>query len=109
MDDERIDLTALDPWRDPARLRDVSQAIVQAHRETPRRPAFHALLASLATRALLTAALATLLAWLLPHWLQPRTSAAPVPSTAVLARWAERGHRPTGLELLQISEVSDGK
>lgn len=37
MDDERMDLTALDPWPSPERARAVSEAIVQAHGRVARR------------------------------------------------------------------------
>ena len=106
MDDERFDFTALDPWRDPARLREASHAIVEAHRATPRRVPFSALLASLAPRALLTAALATLLLCVLPNWLVQPAQPAPTSPTTAVARLMERGRVPTGLELLQIAEVA---
>ena len=109
MDDERIDFTALDPWREPGRLRDASQAIVEAHRATPRRAPFHALLASLAPRALLAAALATALVWLIPTLtMRPEPKTNSVPAVEV-ARWVERGRVPDGYALLKLAEVSHGK
>ncbi len=109
MDEERIDFTALDPWNDPERLRDLSQAIVEAHHAPPRRVPFSALLSALAPRALLAAALATLLMWGVPSLLVQRHPPANAPSTASMALLLERGRIPTGLELLQIAEVSHDK
>ena len=109
MTDERIDFKALDPWNDPERLRVASQSIVEAHGLVTRRAAFFDLLASLAPRAVLVAALATLLVWLLPQVLVQRTPPSPAPPERTMAQWVERGHVPTGLELLAMAEVAHEK
>lgn len=109
MDNERMDFKALDPWNDPERLHAASQRIVEAHRATPRRATLDALLASLAPRAVLTAALATALIWWVPVWMMERKPPATVPPPTAMAKWVEHGQIPSGLELLQIAEISDDK
>ncbi len=109
MDDDRIDFTALDPWREAHQVQALSQSIVEAHRAATERVPLYALLVSLAPRAMLTAALATALIWLLPSLMGPHEPPASAPTTAALAHWMERGHVPSGVELLKLAEVSHEK
>lgn len=106
MDDDRIDFTALDPWQEPQRVQALSKSIVEAHRAATEPMPLYALLVSLAPRAVLTAALASALIWLLPSLLGQREPAASPSRTATLAHWIERGQVPNGVELLKIAEVS---
>lgn len=108
MDEERIDFTALDPLRSPERKQALSEAIVAAHWARARTTPFSALLAGLGWRAVLTAALFTLLTWLLPGLSVLREPPAPVESASAVVHWMERGHPPTGMELLRIAEVGHG-
>ncbi len=104
MDDDRIDFTALDPWREAQQVQALSKSIVEEHRAATERMPLYALLVSLAPRGVLTAALATALIWLLPS-LMPHEPPASAPTTATLAHWIERGQVPSGVELLKLAEV----
>jgi hypothetical protein len=107
MDDERLDFTALDPWQDAKRMQAVCEDIVEAHRSATARTPLYALLASLAPRAVLTAALATALIWVLPSRIAPPKPHTTAVTTAEIAHRMERGHMPNGLELLRLAEVSN--
>jgi hypothetical protein len=107
MNDERIDLSALDPWPSTERLQSASQALVQAHRGAMQRAPFSGLLVWLAPRAVLTAAVATALIWLLPGLLAPHPVPAGVPPTEAVAHSVVRGHLPTGRDLLALTKGSD--
>lgn len=100
-EEEKVDLSALDTLRDPARFERMVQRIATQAVAARRRRVQHPLLEQLlawARPALVLAGAGAALAWL-PVLLAP---ARPQPLTpeAQLMQWAARGHQPTPEELL---------
>ena len=110
-DDEKIDLSALDPSRDGARWERMVQHVAD-RAVAPRPPAVVIDLYRHARPLLAAAAAIAALAWL-PALAsdgqrgQAATSAATSDSIATLAEWAERGEAPASADLLTTLGGSD--
>lgn len=107
MDEERIDFSALDPRRDPARFEQMVKAVVAGAAARP--PSPHPFLRTLAGQgrmvALVAAALA-LVAWL-PNLGASLSGASPSQGTTesdpvdLVSTWAQSGQVPTDVDLFQ--------
>ena len=110
MDDDRMDLSSLDPGRDPERFeRMVRSVLVRAEASAPR--AFAAALVARGRVAVLLAGLVAALAWI--PALAGRRDAVPDPSTtdavATVAGWAEAGAIPSGADVYHVLGVNDAR
>ena len=110
MDDDRMDLSSLDPGRDPERLeRMVRSVLSRADASGPH--AFAAALVSRGRVAVLVAGLLAGLAWI--PVVAGRGNAAPDPSTidavATVAGWAEAGVIPSGADVYHVLGVNDAR
>ncbi|HTT71252.1 MAG TPA: hypothetical protein VMG32_08500 [Anaeromyxobacteraceae bacterium] len=110
MDDDRLDLSALDPKRDPDRFERMVKAVVAGVR--PREARVHPLLLSLlgfGRMAVACAALLAAVAWVpaLVRWREAgRTRRDRV---ALVSSWAEAGQIPKDADLFRTLEDSDGR
>jgi hypothetical protein len=108
MDDDRMDLSSLDPGRDPERFdRMVRSVLARAEASGP-----HALAAALVARgrvAVLVAGLLAALAWIPAVAGRRNTVPDPSPTDAVatVAGWAEAGGIPSGADVYHVLGVND--
>ncbi len=107
MDDDRIDFSALDPKRDPARFERMVQAVVAGVR--PPAPAVYPLVLQLVgwgRAAVAVAACLGVAAWL-PSLARGRLSATDSPTSngsdpvELVSAWAETGNVPSDIDLVQ--------
>ena len=104
MDDERIDLSALDPSRDAARWDQMIESVAARALEARSRPSPVALqVVAWAPAALVLAAAAALVVWLAPtgSGTPAATPPAQQPAAFALAQWASSGELPKTAELLE--------
>jgi len=108
MDDRRIDLSSLDPGRDPERLERMVRAVLDRAAEPPAHP-FASTLVARGRLAVAAAAAVAVLAWV-PALVRDR-AAAPVASDPLgtLVSWAEAGAIPDGADLYHELGVNDGR
>ncbi len=110
MDEGRIDLSSLDPGRDPERF----ERMVRAVLERADAPASHPFASALVARgrvAVVAAALLAALAWV--PALAARRGAAPAPAgsdaVATVAAWAQAGTIPDGVDVYRVLGVNDAR
>lgn len=110
MDDDRMDLSSLDPGRDPERLERMVRSVLS--RADASRP--HAYAEALVARgrgAVLLAGLLAALAWV--PALAGRGNAVPDASVAdavaTVAGWAEAGTIPSGADVYRVLGVNDAR
>lgn len=104
MDDERIDLSPLDPSRDAARWDQMIESVATRASAGRQRPSPVAVqVVAWAPAALLLAAAAALVVWLAPTGDSARapSSGAQQPAALALARWASTGELPETSDLLE--------
>jgi hypothetical protein len=107
MDEARIDLSPLDPGRDPDRLERMVRSVLARAEAPPRHPLAAALVARGRVAVVVAVALAVL-AWV--PVLAGRTGAAPAPSgdaVATVSGWAQAGAIPDGVDLYRELGVND--
>jgi len=110
MDDDRLDLSSLDPKRNPARFERMVKAVVAGVR--PRDPPVHPLLLSLLGLGRTAVALAALLAavaWVPALWRWREADRTRRDQVALVASWAEAGRIPKDADLFRTLEDSDGR
>ncbi len=110
MDDRRIDLSPLDPGRDPERF----ERMVRAVLDRADAPAPHPWASALVARGRVAVALAAVLAAL--AWipaLSARRNAAPAANgsdtVATVAAWADAGTIPEGVDVFRVLGVNDAR
>lgn len=110
MDDERMDLSPLDPGRDPERLERMVRSVL-ARADAARPPSYAAALVARGRIALLVAGLIAVLAWV--PALSGRGSAVPdapgIDAVATVAGWAEAGAIPSGADVYRVLGVNDAR
>jgi hypothetical protein len=110
MDERRIDLSSLDPARDPERFERMVRAVLDRADAPPPHPFAGALVARGRIAVLAAAALAAL-AWV-PALTGIRAGvneATGTDAVATLAGWAQAGSIPEGVDLFQTLGGTDGR
>jgi len=107
MDEARIDLSALDPGRDPDRFERMVRSVLVRSDVPPPHPFASALVARGRVAAVVAAALAAL-AWVPALSGKPGTAAAVAGDTvATVAAWAQAGTIPDGIDVYHELGVND--
>jgi hypothetical protein len=110
MDERRIDLSALDPGRDPERLERMVRAVLARAEAPPPHPFASALVARGRT-AVIAAAVLAVAAWIpaLAVRRAASTASSPADPVAAVASWAREGAIPEGAELFRTLGVIDDR
>ncbi len=116
MDDRRVDLSALDPGRDPERLERMVRSVLARAARPPASPLAHALV-SRGRVAVLAAVAAAALAWvpaLAGRSGAPASARAPAAATStgsdattVVAAWAAAGEIPSDADVYLLLGAND--
>jgi len=110
MDDRRIDLSALDPGRDPERLERMVQSVL-ARAGRPGGESVASVLVARGWIGVAVAAAAAALVWapvLAGRWGGAKDVLASDP-VAVVTTWAEQGAIPEGVDVYHVLGVNDAR